>query len=128
MGGHLSFFLGTGMDPAHTVDMLGPPALKIAGLQLWVHGRQFPEANDYWDGNWLNVTAHCGANGASIWALGAIVMVTDIARWIAECEELYKRLQGEATLDPCEPNLHVTIRALDGRGHMTMRVQITPEH
>jgi hypothetical protein len=34
-------------------------------FQLWVHGRQFSEAHDYDDGNWLRVTAHCGASGAS---------------------------------------------------------------
>ena len=32
---------------------------------FWVHGWQFPEAQDLWDGNWLNVTAHCGQSGAS---------------------------------------------------------------
>jgi uncharacterized protein DUF6980 len=24
---------------------LGPPAVKIAGFQLWVHGRQFPDGD-----------------------------------------------------------------------------------
>jgi len=39
---------------------LGMPDLKLEGLQIWIHGRQFPDAADYWDGNWLRVTAHCG--------------------------------------------------------------------
>ena len=47
---------------------LGEPALRIAGFQLWVHGYQFPDSNDYWDGNWLRVTVHCGAAGASVCA------------------------------------------------------------
>ena len=72
------------MGLAQNADSLGPPALNIVGFQLWVHGRQFPNAQDYWDGNWLNVTAHCGANGASVWASGAIVMVADLARWATE--------------------------------------------
>jgi hypothetical protein len=29
------------------------PDLKLDGFSLWVFGRQFPDANDYWDGNWL---------------------------------------------------------------------------
>jgi hypothetical protein len=116
------------MGSAQNAEMLGPPALKIAGFQLWIHGRQFPHAQDYWDGNWLSVTAHCGASGASIWVSGAIVMVTDIARWASECEELYKSGQGEAILRPIEPNLLVTLRASDRLGHILMRVEITPDH
>ena len=58
---------------------LGEPDLKVAGFQLWVHGSQFPESKDYHDGNWLRVTANCGASGASVWTQGAILMVTDIA-------------------------------------------------
>jgi len=26
---------------------LGEPDLKIAGFQLWVHGRQYPDSEDY---------------------------------------------------------------------------------
>ena len=48
---------------------LGVPDLKLAGLQLWVHGREFPESEDADDGNWLRVTAHCGASGASVRSL-----------------------------------------------------------
>ena len=51
-------------------DQLGAPAIRLAGFQLWVHGRQFPDSQDCWDGNWLNVTAHCDAAKGSVWALG----------------------------------------------------------
>ena len=44
----------------------GEPDLKLAGFQLWVHGRRFPESGGYYDGNWLRVTARCGASGASV--------------------------------------------------------------
>jgi hypothetical protein len=55
-----------------TVEHLGPPSVRLAAFHLWVHGRQFPDAQDKWDGNWLNVT-HCGHAGASVWATGAIL-------------------------------------------------------
>jgi hypothetical protein len=54
-------------------DNLGEPDLKLAGFQLWVHSRQFPQEEDYWDGNWVNVTAHCAGKGASVWVRGAII-------------------------------------------------------
>ena len=109
-------------------ELLGPPDLKVAGFELWIHGRQFPDMSDHGDANWLCVTAHCGTLGASVWASGAILELTDIARWSAECERLHREWTGEAELSPCEPNLHVSIRPVDRLGHLIMRVQITPEH
>jgi hypothetical protein len=110
------------------LEQLGPPALKIAGFQLWVYGSQFPDAHDYDDGNWLNVVAHCGANSASVWASGAIVMVTDLGRWSEQCEALYQNQRSEAILSPIEPNLCVTLRTTDRLGHILLRVEITPDH
>jgi DNA-binding ferritin-like protein len=37
---------------------LGTLDLKLERLQIWVYGRRFPDLHDYWDGNWLHVTAH----------------------------------------------------------------------
>ena|SRR5215468_4101522 len=108
-------------------ENLGPPALRIAGFQLWVHGRQFPEAQDYWDGNWLNVTAHCGSAGASVWVSGAVLMVTDLARFAAQCRGLSEGHLAEATLSPLEPELRVLIGQIDRQGHLVLRVEITPD-
>ena len=61
------------MSQRLTPEDLGRPDLKVAGFQLWVHGRELPETEDHDDANWLRVTAHCGASGASVWAQGAIL-------------------------------------------------------
>lgn len=111
-----------------TTDSLGPPAIHVAGLQLWVHGRQFPDSFDSWDGNWLNVSAHCQALGSSVWASGPLIMATDVAHWLKQCHLLYEGGDGDAKLQPLEPNLAVTISALDQLGHLEMRVEITPHH
>lgn len=111
-----------------TPEQLGEPDLKVAGFQLWVHGRQFPDSTDYYDGNWLTVTAHGNASGASVWTSGAILMVTDLVRWGEECEALRKGQSQEAALAPLEPELKVSIRPLDRLGHFTMRVEITSDH
>jgi hypothetical protein len=76
-------------DPA---AKLGTPDLKLEGLQIWVHGMQFPDAADYWDGNWLRVTAHCGGSGASVFATGSIIHLSELDRWLVESEELLKNL------------------------------------
>jgi len=111
-----------------TPEDLGSPDLKVAGFQLWVHGRQFPEAMDYDDGNWLRVTAHCGSSGASVWTQGALLMVTDIAGFGDDCAAMLRGASSSATLDPLEPELRCSLEASDRLGHLRARVDITPDH
>jgi hypothetical protein len=107
-------------------ENLGVPDVKLDGLQVWIHGRQFPNEEDYWDGNWLNVTAHCGAQGADVWTRGAILHVPDIARWLTSLEGMNQSLSGEANLVSLEPELRVELN-MKGRGQISMRVEITPD-
>jgi hypothetical protein len=107
---------------------LGEPDLKVARFQIWVHGRQFPDAEDYDDGNWLRVTAHCGELGASVWTQGAIVMVTDIARFGNQCAAVLQGSTKTATLEPLEPEIKVSLEISDRLGHIRTQVEITPNH
>jgi predicted oxidoreductase len=107
---------------------LGPPHLTVGGLELWVHGRRFPEAHDYWDGNWLDVTVHCTAPGASIWSAGALLRVPDVVRWAEELGQLHAGIDGVATLRSDEPNLTAVVRSSDGAGDLQLVVDITPDH
>jgi hypothetical protein len=109
------------------IDQLGPANISIAGFHLWVHNRQFPEATDYWDSNWVNITAHCRAKGAEVWVEGPIIHLSELDRWIEVCQEMHQRLAGEANLDCMEPELSVRLR-MDNHGHIAMRVAITPDH
>lgn len=111
-----------------TVEQLGPPSVRLAAFHLWVHGCQFPDAQDKWDGNWLNVTAHCGQAGGSVWATGAILDTTGLLRFRDELERLHQTLSGEAVLESHEPNVVVRVAATDGAGHLRMRVEVTPDH
>lgn len=107
---------------------LGEPALKVAGFQLWVRGREFPESENHYDGNWLRVTAHCGASGASVWAQGAILMVTDIASFGDQCAAVLTGDSKSADLEPLEPAVKVSLEAADRLGHIRVQVEITPDH
>ena len=49
-----------------TTEDFGQPDIAFSGFQLWIHGGAPQEFQDYWDGNWLSVTAHCGAMGADV--------------------------------------------------------------
>lgn len=104
---------------------LGEPDIEIAGFQIWVHGRQFPDLHDYWDGNWLRVTVHCGAKGASVWASGSIIHLSELHGWLISIRNMNDTLSGEANLECMEPELSVSIKAKK-HGHIAMEVHITP--
>jgi len=107
---------------------LGPPALDAAGFQLWIHGREFPEATDPTDADWLLVTAHCGAEGASVWVSGAIVMASDIERLGKGCAAMAAGELVRAELSPVEPNLYASLELVDKLGHVELVVELTPDH
>jgi hypothetical protein len=103
------------------------PSLQIGRLKIWVHGRQFPLAQDYWDGNWLHVTARCDSASSAVSAAGPILHLGELARLLDECEHLYESLSGVAKLDCMEPNLGVTLTAKTS-GHVDVLIRITPNH
>ena len=109
-------------------ENLGDPDIKLDGFQIWIHGRQYPNERDYWDGNWLNATAHCGGNGADVWTSGDILHVPDLARWLAALEMMNQTLSGAADLLSLEPELSVEVRMSSSLGQIQARVEITPDH
>lgn len=106
---------------------LDTPDIKLAGFSLWVHQRQLPEAEDFWDANWLIVTACCEALGAQVETRGPIVHLTEIETWLKECQQMHASLSGEACLNCMEPELDLILK-MQTSGRLTMEVEITPNH
>ncbi len=100
--------------------------LSLAGFRLWIHGRQFPESQEYWDGNWFKVTALCWAQGAEVQTSGSLLHLSDIVRWAEDAGQLHRTLSGEANLACMEPELFVTLQA-KALGQIEMVVDITPD-
>jgi hypothetical protein len=109
------------------VETLGEPDLQIAGLRLWIHGRQFPDATDYWDGNWLRVTAYCTYSESTVRVHGPIIHLREVVGFLRGCQRLYETLAGRAELDCIEPNLRISLVAETG-GHIRVELSITPDH
>ena len=109
------------------VDPLGAPSLALGALRLWVHRRQFPDAEDRWDGNWLVVTAEHRQAGATVAVTGPILDAVGLERFRDELVVVHHTRAGEATLASPEPNLHVRVGPPDRHGHLRLRVEITPD-
>lgn len=110
----------------HYIDELGEPHLHLAGLKLWVHGYRYREEKDYWDANWLNATAICSENGATVLVQGAFIRTDEIYDWQRAIDKLHGEMEGEAKLACMEPEIGVTLKARS-LGAVEMEVQITPD-
>lgn len=106
---------------------LGAPDIRIADLSLWIRRREFPDATDYWDGNWLDTTARYRCPGADVWTVGPFLRTTELQGFLTACAELHRSLSGEACLDCIEPTLRVTLTG-DSLGHISVFVSLRPEH
>ena len=111
------------MQPAR--DLASAPALELGPFQLTVHRRQFPDAEDRWDGNWLHVTAQCAQPGAIVAAGGPILGADDLQRFRDQLAALRGSAHGAAELSGVEPNVRVRVAACGRRGHLRVRVELT---
>jgi hypothetical protein len=106
--------------------MAEAPDIVLAGFSLWIRGRAYPNSDDYWDGNWLDVGACVVAHGARVEAEGCFLTSTDIAHFLTQLEALYRDLSGTAVLENYEPNIRVTMVG-DRLGHIKLTVHLTPD-
>jgi hypothetical protein len=108
---------------------MGPaePDLQLGGFRLWVHGSQFPDLSDYWDGNWLQVTARVEASGAWVEASGAFLRTDELASFVEQVEALDSTLAGMAELACMEPQLRILLEG-NGLGHINARIDLTPDN
>jgi hypothetical protein len=107
-------------------DALGPPALELGGFHLWIHRRQFEDAMDRWDGNWLVVTAQVSGHGAAVTVTGPILEAEDLKRFRDEVARLLRLEAGDAMLTSAEPNLRIRIAPTGAPGRVNVRVDLSP--
>jgi hypothetical protein len=104
------------------------PDLKFAILSLWILGRQYQDANDYWDGNWLNIRAEARASGAVVEVIGPIIHLSELMMFVGQLVALDSSLAGKASLGGSfEPNLSVEL-VMGSNGGVMGTILITPDH
>ena len=102
--------------------------MKLGCLKVWILGRQFEDAQDYWDGNWLAVEALCQSGRSRVAAKGPILHLSELSAFRDSLRILDKTLKGEAELNCVEPNLHIKLASSGSRGHIESRIELTPDH
>ena len=77
----------------HPTQLYGEPDLKIAGLSIWAISREFPQSDDYWDGNWLvsPITVRVKDFAAKV---AAGLRAEEIRRFRLELEQLEQAVDG----------------------------------
>jgi hypothetical protein len=100
------------------------PDIQIAGLQIWVHGRQFSHEWDYWDINWVNVTIHCGNQDSDVWVTGPNIFLTEIKELGDILEKYQHSLSSKTTFKTMEPYLSIEFEAKEDE-IIEMKVNLT---
>jgi hypothetical protein len=103
------------------------PDFHIAGLRLWIEGYHYAESTDYWDGNWMQVSAEYQSANSRVAVAGPIVHLSEITTLHSGCEKLMARTVEEAGLYCMEPNLKIELWAVPN-GQVIGKVRITPDH
>jgi hypothetical protein len=114
--------------PHRAIEAYGKPEFSLSGLSIWVHGRQFPDATDSWDSNWLRITAHYHGDGSSVTVTGAELDTVSFLRFRNELRRMAVTLEGEARLESVEPSVRLTMKFADAIGHIGARLELTPDH
>ena len=84
--------------------------------------REFPEATDYHDGNWVYATIEIAAGAFRGCINDAMLRAEEFVRFRDELRPLYERLSGQATFDTMEGWLRIDIHG-DGKGHFRATCQ-----
>ena len=78
------------------IEAFGPPDISLSGLKIWTSGRQDEDSTDFWDANWLVVTAHCSSIFCQVITHGPIMHLSEVEHWISDLQRLHNNLHGEA--------------------------------
>ena len=107
---------------------LGDADITLAGLSLWVRGREFPDAQLDWDADWINIRVVVEAQGARVVLIGPWLRSAELDAFTRELVVMRESLTGSAHLDSIEPMLDVEMAFSDSVGHLRATVLITPDH
>jgi hypothetical protein len=107
-------------------DNLEKQDFILGGLQIWIHGRQYPDKTDYWDGNWLVVTIHCGSSSSDVWVKNEPALhLSQLKQWMIQLDLLSNAKEKEITFDDIEPYLKMNLK-MEADNSFKFMVEVAP--
>lgn len=96
---------------------------SVAGehVAIVVTRREFPEASDYWDGNWVYATVRISVGGFR-GEYEALLRTTELASFREGLTRLHADLRGTAAFESLEEWLRIHVEG-DGRGHLVAKCE-----
>ena len=104
------------------------PSLNVGDPRLWVLRRQFPDSQDSWDGNWLNVVAVYSGIGSRVEVSGPFLDTVSFVAFRSRLEAMASSLTGSAELSSVEPELRLMLSYADTLGHVEGWLELTSDH
>jgi hypothetical protein len=103
------------------------PDIQLAGLSIWALSRQFPESEDFWDGNWLDVIVRVEASGAFVEVRRPCLRTDEVEAFADQLTLLYRELRGTAELACIEPHVSVKMTC-SPLGEVEVIVDLSPDN
>jgi len=92
---------------------------KTAYLKVQAYMHSHPDANDYWDGNWIDTVIEILVGGFRA-SFGACLRSEDFVHLYQGLEQLYSSLHSNYKFETMEEQLTLFISG-DGRGHFEIK-------
>jgi hypothetical protein len=100
--------------------------LKLAGFELIVLGRQFPDSHDVWDGNWLNVVCNCQDARLKLKATGPFLTVGEIMDLLDKLKQANEGEISFARVEIIEPELNLFLSVTSDK-QILLQADLQPE-
>ena len=101
--------------------------IEIAQLQIEVHGYQFPNADDYYDANWLNVSIRYAGANSKIWLEEPCLLTVELSAFRDQLRQLSDLSVEGAVLRPLEPYIELEVARAGSLGGLSAKVRLKPD-
>jgi hypothetical protein len=101
--------------------------LQLAGFEMQVLGREFPELHDYWDGNWLLVKLEYKDKNSMVRAKGPIVHLSELVQLEKSLNSICEGFSKSEKIEITEPELRIAFR-VESAGHVQFELELTPDN
>jgi len=106
--------------------MSAPTDLAIRDMvQLRIIERQYPQARNYWDENWLRIEGRLSDASSEARFAGPYLRTDDLAKLDRGLVDCLSEKADLVELSPMEPVFALTIRRVDRIGHFELRARCT---